>query len=145
MAPVKKGDSVKVEYTGMLTDGTVFDSSVGRGPLSFTVGASEVISGFEEAVIGMEPGEKQTAEIPADKAYGQRNEELVIAIGYDQLPPGFKPEKGDQLQSRSEDGHPVRATVAEVHEDHLVLDANHPLAGKDLVFEIKLLEIVSAG
>lgn len=142
MAEVKQGDTVKVHYSGRLNDGTVFDSSEGRDPLKFTIGEGQVISGFEQSVVGMNPGESVTADIPSNEAYGPHNQEKVIKIGKEQLPPNYQPEVGHRLQSRSEDGRPVVATITEVAEAEVTLDTNHPLAGKDLTFDIELVEIV---
>jgi FKBP-type peptidyl-prolyl cis-trans isomerase 2 len=144
MAPAKKGDSVKVEYTGKMEDGTVFDSSREREPLCFTIGARQVIEGFEEAVIGMDVGESKTCGISPEKGYGPRYDDHVLKIDRSQIPPELNPKVGDQLQSRSEEGRPVRAIVIEVDEDTLTLDANHPLAGKNLIFDIEVLEIVAS-
>jgi len=141
MGKAKIGDTVKVHYTGKLEDGTVFDTSVERGPLEFKIGEGQVIQGFEDAVIGMNPGEEKTVEIPADEAYGQRNEEMVADIGRDQFPEYLSPEVGQQFQIRQQNGQIILVTVTEISEDTVTLDANHPLAGKDLTFEIQLLEI----
>jgi len=141
MGKAKIGDTVKVHYTGKLEDGTVFDTSAERGPLEFKIGEGQVIQGFEDAVIGMNPGEEKTVEIPADEAYGQRNEEMVADIGRDQFPEYLSPEVGQQFQIRQQNGQIILVTVTEISEDTVTLDANHPLAGKDLTFEIQLLEI----
>jgi peptidylprolyl isomerase len=141
MAAAKSGDSVKIHYTGKLDDGTVFDSSSGREPLGFTIGSGQVIPGFEEAVIGMRQGEAKQVTIPVDKAYGQRNEELLMPFPRNQVPPDINPEVGQKLQLSGPNGEPVMVTVAEITEEHIVLDANPPLAGKDLIFDIELVEI----
>ena len=135
------GDTVKVHYTGTLDDGTVFDSSLERDPLEFTIGEGKLIPGFEEAVIGMSEGESKTVEIPADKAYPY-NEELVFVVDRDQLQPDLQPEVGQQLQFQREDGQIVIFTVIDVSELSVTLDGNHPLAGEDLTFEIQLVEIL---
>lgn len=142
-AQAKNGDTVKVLYTGTLDDGEVFDSSELHGgePLEFTIGAAEVIPGFDQAVIGMSPGESKTVRIPADEAYGPYYEELVMVMDWDQFPEGFQPEVGDQLQMQTQDGRIVTVTVIDVSESGVTIDANHHLAGKDLTFEIELVEI----
>ena len=142
MARAKYGDTVKVHYTGRLDDGTVFDASINGDPLQFTIGSGQIIPGFEQAVVGMNPGESKTVKIPAEDAYGQRREDLIIEVEKSQLPEGLKPEVGLQLQSRQPDGRIVVLTIADITESHVTLDANHPLAGKDLTFEIQLVEII---
>jgi len=142
MARAKYGDTVKVHYTGRLDDGTVFDTSANGDPLQFTIGSGQIIPGFEQAVVGMNPGESKTVKIPAEDAYGQRREDLIIEVEKSQLPEGLKPEVGLQLQSRQPDGRIVVLTIADMTESHVTLDANHPLAGKDLTFEIQLVEII---
>ena len=142
MAQAKYGDTVKVHYTGRLDDGTVFDTSANGDPLQFTIGSGQIIPGFEQAVVGMNPGESKTVKIPAEDAYGQRREDLIIEVEKSQLPEGLKPEVGLQLQSRQPDGRIVVLTIADMTESHVTLDANHPLAGKDLTFEIQLVEII---
>ena len=142
MAQAKYGDTVKVHYTGKLDDGTVFDASVNGDPLQFTIGSGQIIPGFEQAVVGMNPGESKTVKIPAEDAYGQRREDLVLEVEKSQLPEGLKPEVGLQLQSRQPDGRIIVLTIADISESHVTLDANHPLAGKDLTFDIQLVEII---
>ncbi len=142
MTQAKNGDTVRVHYTGRLEDGTVFDSSVNRGPLQFTLGEGLLIPGFEQAVIGMSPGESKTAEVSADQAYGPHREEMVVEIDRQEFPSHFQPEVGQQLQIPQPDGRITRLTVTEVSDQKVTLDANHPLAGKDLTFDIHLLEIV---
>lgn len=141
MSEVKKGDKVKVHYTGRLTDGTVFDSSEGRTPLEFEVGAGMMIAGFDSAVFGMKVGDKKTAEIPAKEAYGERNKEMMIDVPVKELPEGMKPEAGMPLTMQQQDGTPVPVTITEVKGDVVVIDANHELAGKDLIFDIEMVEI----
>jgi peptidylprolyl isomerase len=141
MAKVKDGDTVKVHYTGRLEDGTVFDSSLDREPLSFTLGKGQLIPGFEAAVIGMEVGDNTTARIPSEQAYGPVREDMIARVGKDQLPDGLNPEVGQKLQVPQNDGHVMIVTVTDVDDTHITLDANHPLAGKDLTFEIKLVEV----
>jgi peptidylprolyl isomerase len=137
----KQGSKVKVDYTGKLTDGKIFDSSAGRQPLVFTVGAGQMICGFDKAVNGMKVGESKIVTIPADEAYGPRRENMVITAKKDQLPPGMNPKVGDRLGMGQPDGAPIPVTVTAVTEATFTVDANHSLAGKDLIFEIKLLGI----
>ncbi len=141
MAQAQQGDTVKIHYTGTLEDGTVFDSSEGRDPLEFTLGSGQVIPGFDEAVTGMDSGEKKQVTIPADKAYGQRNEEMIIQAPRDQVPADINPEVGQQLQMAGPGGETVVVLVTEVTDAHITLDANPPLAGKDLTFDIELVSI----
>jgi peptidylprolyl isomerase len=143
MSQAKVGDTVMVHYTGKLTDGTIFDSSDGREPLQFTIGAGEIIAGFEQAVIGMNAGESKTAEIPVDEAYGIHRPEMVVEVELDKMPPGLEPEVGQQLQIQQPTGQVVPVFVTEVSEATVTLDANHPLAGEDLVFDIQLVEIAA--
>ncbi len=142
MASAKNGDTVKVHYTGKLEDGTVFDSSSGREPLEFTVGEHEVISGFEDAVVGMNQTESKTVKVPANAAYGPRLEEMVLKVDRTRLPQDFEAQVGQQLQMRRSDGQTIIVTVSAVSESDVTLDANHPLAGKDLFFDIELVEIL---
>ncbi len=139
--PVQPGDTVRVHYTGTLADGTEFDSSAGREPLEFTVGAGDVIAGFDKAVAGMEPGDAQTVTIPAAEAYGEREEGMTLEVPRDQLPPDEEPSVGDHLMLSMEDGEQVPVRIASLDDDVVTLDANHPLAGEDLTFEITLEEI----
>lgn len=141
MKKAKKGDSVKAHYTGKLDDGTVFDSSRDRGPLEFSVGQSQVIKGFEDAVIGMSEGESKTVTVAPEEAYGSRREDLVITLKRSQIPPGIELTEGLHLQMRQQDGTVFNVMVSGLSEDQVTLDANHPLAGKDLTFEIEVVEI----
>lgn len=141
MSQAKNGDTVKVHYKGTLGDGTVFDSSEGREPLEFDVGSGQLIPGFEAAVDGMKTGETCSININADEAYGPHREEMVMDVPKTQLPADMNPEVGMRLQAGQEDEQFV-VTVTEVQDDKVTLDANHPLAGKDLNFEITLVEIV---
>lgn len=141
MSKVEDGNTVKVHYTGTLKDGSVFDSSAEREPLEFKLGEGQLIPGFEKAVIGLEEGDKTKVDIPVEEAYGEAREELVINVPKDQLPDDVEPEIGMQLQVNQPDGQPVPVRIAEISDDELTLDANHPLAGKDLSFEIELVEI----
>ena len=142
MAQAKHGDTVKVHYTGKLEDGTVFDTSINRDPLQFTIGEGQIIPGFEQAVVGMNPGESKTTKVPADKAYGSHHKEEVLVVDRNQFPVDLKPEVGQKLQIRRTDGQTSVVTVTDVSESSVTLDANHPLAGKDLTFDIQLIEIV---
>ena len=142
MAQAKNADTVKVQYTGKLEDGTVFDSNINRDALKFEIGQSQVIRGFEEAVIGMNPGDSKTATIPADKAYGPRSEEMVLEVDRDQVPQDMELEVGQRLQVPQPAGQPILVTVTQLSEKSVTLDGNHPLAGKDLTFDIQLIEIV---
>jgi peptidylprolyl isomerase len=141
MMQAKYGDTVKIHYTGTLADGTVFDSSTGREPLAFTIGSGQVIPGFEEAVMGMVRDEEKSVTIPVDKAYGPRNEQLVFKVPRNQVPPEINPEKGLRLQMQGANNQPLFVTVTEVTDEHILLDANPPLAGKELKFAIHLVEI----
>ncbi len=137
----KAGDTVQVHYTGKLDDGSVFDSSAGRDPLEFTVGAGQVIPGFEQAVEGMAVGQTKTVTIPSAEAYGERVAEAVLQVPREQLPPDLEPEVGQQLVMQSRDGRQIPIVVVEVTEDSITIDANHPLAGRDLTFEIELVSV----
>ena len=141
MSQVKQNDTVKVHYTGKLTNGQVFDSSLEREPLEFTLGKGMLIPGFEKGVLNMEPNEKKTITVPYDEAYGKVNEDLFHEVKKEQLPPEIQPEVGMGLVSKNPDGTENQLRVAEVKEDSIIVDANHPLAGKDLIFELDLVEI----
>jgi len=141
MAQAKQGDTVSVHYTGKLADGTIFDSSNGGDPLQFTIGAGQIIPGFDQAVIGMNPGESKTINVPADEAYGPHHEEWVLAVDRREMPADLNPEVGQQLQVRHPDGRTTVVVVTDVSESAVTLDGNHPLAGKDLTFDIQLVEI----
>lgn len=141
MTKAAQGNTVKIHYKGTLTDGTVFDSSEGREPLEFKIGSGQVIPGFEEAVHGMEPGEKKQVNIPSDKAYGPRNEQLVITIPKNQVPEDLKPEVNQRLQMGGPGGQVVYVTVTGITDQEITVDANPPLAGEDLIFDIELVEI----
>jgi peptidylprolyl isomerase len=142
MAQAKEGDVVRVHYTGRLDDGTVFDSSRDREPIEFTLGEREIIPGFEDAVVGMAPGESKSAHIPAADAYGARHEEMVATVARDTLPAHLDPQVGQQLRARQPDGTDLVLTVTAVTEGNVTLDANHPLAGRDLIFEIELVAVL---
>ena len=141
MSQATKGNKVKVHYTGTLEDKTVFDSSREREPLEFTVGAGQMIQGFDDAVLGMKVGETKNVTIPSDKAYGPKKEEAMVNVPKSQLPEGMTPEVGMQLEATQQDGRKQVLVVAKVEEEEVVLDANHPLAGKDLIFDIELMEV----
>jgi peptidylprolyl isomerase len=140
MMSAKTGDTVRVHYTGTLEDGSVFDSSDGRDPLEFTIGTGQVIPGFDEAVSGMSPGDERRVTIPSERAYGERKDDLVIRVERSQLPPDIDPSVGQQLQLRQDDRSFVVAVTA-VADDSITLDANHPLAGEDLTFALRLVAI----
>jgi peptidylprolyl isomerase len=141
MTQPKQGDKVQVHYTGTLPDGTQFDSSVGGEPLEFTIGAGQLIPGFEQAVTEMAVGESRTVTIPADDAYGPRYDELLQEVPRELIPETIELSEGLALQGQAPDGHPMRYTVVAFTEEKVTLDGNHPLAGEDLVFELELLAI----
>jgi FKBP-type peptidyl-prolyl cis-trans isomerase 2 len=142
MSDAKSGDTVRIHYTGTLPDGSTFDSSAGRDPLEFTVGSGQIIPGLDRAIDGMSVGEKKIVEVPASEAYGDRNPEGVQTVPRAQVPDHIPLDPGTQLQVQTGDGRTLPVTVADVTEEAVVLDANHPLAGKDLTFEVELVEIV---
>lgn len=141
MSKAKANDTVKVHYTGKLNDGEIFDTSEHRDPLEFTVGAGQMIKGFDAAVDGMELNEKKTVTIPSAEAYGPRNEELIQQVPKTQLPEGMNPEVGQTLMAQGQGGQPIELTVTDTTADTITVDANHKLAGQDLTFEIELVEI----
>lgn len=141
MDQAKQGDTVKVHYTGKLDDGTVFDSSLDREPLEFTIGTGMIIPGFEQAVIGMTPGDSKTEVISNDRAYGPYLDEMVLVIDRQQIPTEIEPEVGQQLQLQHPNGGVIPVVITEISEESVTLDANHPLAGEDLTFDIQLVEI----
>ena len=142
MPEAKNGDTVKVHYTGKLEDGSVFDSSASGESLEFKIGMGQLIAGFETAVIGMNPGESKTVRISPEEAYGPHYEEMIIHVDQKQVPPGMEIQLGDQFQLQQESGQNVIVTVTEISEAGVTLDANHPLAGKELIFDIELVAIV---
>lgn len=144
MQQVKKGDTVKVHYHGKLTNGTTFDSSAGREPLEFEVGSGMVIPGFDDGVTGMVIGDKKTIHIPADQAYGQKEEHMIMEFPRDRFPADMVPEVGMQLNMSNGSGQNFPVVITEVREAEVVLDANHPLAGEDLIFDLELVSINGA-
>jgi peptidylprolyl isomerase len=141
MQQVKNGDKVKVHYHGRLTSGETFDSSEGRQPLEFEVGTGMVIKGFDDGVTGMKIGEKKTINIPADNAYGPKSKEMIIEYPRNQFPADMQIEVGMPLMMSSGSGQQYPVTIAGIKEGMVLLDANHPLAGQDLIFDIELVEI----
>ena len=141
MTEVKSGDTVRIHYTGTLVDGSQFDSSQGRDPLEFVVGSGQIIPGLDKALPGMSEGDKKTVNVPAEEAYGKVDPNARQAIPRDQIPADVPLEIGGQLQVQTQDGRAVPVQVADVNDETVVLDANHPLAGKELVFAIELVSI----
>lgn len=142
MAQAKKGDKVRVHYSGRLSSGETFDSSSGREPLEFELGSGMVIRGFDEGVSGMEEGEKKTINIPVNEAYGPHRPEMMIDMPKERFPDNMELEQGMPLMMSDGQGHSQQVTIAEIKDESVVLDANHPLAGKDLIFDLELVEIV---
>ncbi len=142
MQQAKSGDKVRVHYHGKLRSGETFDSSQGRDPLEFTVGSGQVIKGFDQGVEGMQVGDKKTVEIPVQDAYGEKEEGRVVEFPKAQFPPDMNPQPGMQLMMSDGQGNQIPVVVTEIKDDVVVLDANHPLAGEDLIFDIELVEIV---
>lgn len=140
---VKNGDRVAVHYTGKLSDGSVFDSSRDRDPLEFVLGQRNVIPGFEKAILGMESGETKTATVPASEAYGEHQPEMIVEFERDKIPPDLDVQVGQQLQVQTTSGQSLPARVIDTSDSGVTLDANHPLAGKDLTFEIEVVKIVA--
>lgn len=136
---IQNGSTVNVHYTGKLNNGEVFDSSEGKEPLSFTIGTGQIIPGFENAIIGKKAGDKVTVNIQPTEAYGEIREDLLVKVPNTQLPGPV--EVGQSLQAQGEDGIPVNVIVREVHEEHAVIDGNHPFAGKELIFDIEVISI----
>ena len=141
MTEAKTGDRVKVHYTLKLDDGTLVETSKERDPLELTLGEGKLIKGFERALMGMAPGESKTARVPAVEAYGPRNEDMVVSFDRERFPENLEPEVGQQLELQRQDGRRIPAVVTDVSAAAVVLDANHPLAGRDLTFEIQLVEV----
>lgn len=142
MAKVNQGDTVKVHYTGKLEDDTVFDSSIEREPIKFTLGQKQLIPGFEKAVIGMEPGQKKSVNIPMNEAYGPHRDDMLIEVKKEEFPEHITPEVGLQLQLSQPNGKSIDVIITDMEDSKVTLDANHPLAGKNLIFDIELVEIV---
>ncbi|WP_035807273.1 FKBP-type peptidyl-prolyl cis-trans isomerase [Lunatimonas lonarensis] len=141
MSVASKGNTVKVHYKGTLKDGTVFDSSENKAPLEFVVGDGRMIKGFDAAVDGMSLGEDKTVTIPSSEAYGEKREDMMLDVPLDQVPAEIKPEVGMDLSIQNQMGQPTPVKVVHVDDQKITLDANHPLAGEDLIFAIKLVEI----
>jgi FKBP-type peptidyl-prolyl cis-trans isomerase 2 len=141
MSQAKQGDTVRVHYTGTLEDGVVFDSSKGREPLEFVVGAGQVIPGFEKAVEGLAPEETRTVTLPPEEAYGERDDARVLTIERERIPSEIEIEVGTTLQMQTPEGQALPVTVKEIEDESVTLDANHPLAGKALTFEVELVEV----
>ncbi len=139
---VKKGDTIMLHYSGRFKDGKVFDSSKKRNPIPVNVGAGEIIQGLEKAVLDMEPGEKRTVTVKPEEGYGHYSEDLLIEMPEEKIPENISPQEGMQLQLINEGGQKIPVVVKEVLDDAIKLDANHPLAGKTLVFDLELVEIV---
>jgi peptidylprolyl isomerase len=144
MTGITNGDVVRIHYTGKFTDGTPFDSSAGGEPLEFTAGAGQIIPGLERNIAGMNVGDRETVTIPAAEAYGPRDDAQVQTLPRDIRPAGIEVGLGTRLQANMPDGQPVNLTVVDVDEDSITVDANHPLAGRDLVFDIELVEVIAA-
>ena len=141
MSKVKDGDTVKVHYTGKLENGDVFDSSREKEPFEFTVGNKAVIPGFEKGLVGMGVGDTKTIEIPPEEAYGTKQDELVVVVNKTEFPEDITPSVGQRLQIKQQDGNPVVVTITDLTEDSVTLDANHPLAGYTLFFEVEIVDI----
>jgi len=142
MQQAQNGDKVRVHYHGTLRTGQTFDSSNGREPLEFTVGSGQVIRGFDEGVKGMQVGDKKRVEIHVEDAYGEKSEDMIIEFPKEQFPTDMNPEVGQQLMMSNGAGQSFPVIITEVKEESVLLDANHPLAGQDLIFDIELVEIV---
>lgn len=144
MTQASSGDTVRIHYTGKLTDGTLFDSSEGRDPLEFTIGENKIIPKLEESVVGMSVGDKATVEVDAENAYGPRHEEAMQTVERSMVPDEIDLTIGNQLEASGPNGQSMVLTVVQVTEETVTLDGNHPLAGQDLVFEIELIEVLAA-
>jgi peptidylprolyl isomerase len=142
MAQAKLGDTVKVHYTIKLGDGTIIGSTANQEPLQFTIGDGQIIPGFDQAVVGMNPGESRTVQIPADQAFGPHLEEMVVMVERKNFPTDWKPRVGEQVQFKQEDGAIISLMVTDTSEANVTLDGNHPLAGKDLTFDIQFLGVI---
>ncbi|MCB0164365.1 MAG: peptidylprolyl isomerase [Anaerolineae bacterium] len=142
MTQAQNGDTVKVHYTGKLEDGTQFDTSTPGDPLEFMLGGGQIIPGFEKAIIGMTPGDAKTVTIPSQEAYGEHREDMVVVVNKAQFPDHITPEVGQQLEMRQANNQPLNVVITDISGEEVTLDANHPLAGKALVFDLELVEIV---
>ena len=138
--PIKEGDTIKVNYTGKFPDGEIFDSSEGKTPLTFTVGAGQLIKGFDDAVIGMKTGEKKTCTLAPEEAYGERSEDRIIDMPKANIPPDMNLEEGMVVQLVDQNQNPIPAIIHEICDEVIRMDVNHPLAGKTLVFDIEIVE-----
>jgi FKBP-type peptidyl-prolyl cis-trans isomerase 2 len=143
MSAAQIGDTVLIHYTGKLDDGSVFDTSHQRGPLRVSLGETRLIPGFQKAVLGMQPGESKTATVPAAEAYGDHKAEMVLEVERANLPPEVTPKVGLDLQLQTQTGQPVPAKIVDVSDKAVTIDANHPLAGRALTFDIELVKIVA--
>jgi len=143
MVQAKSGDTVRIHYSGFLMDGTIFDSSLEGEPFEFTLGDGSVIPGFDAGLLGMTEGDEKTLAIPPESAYGARDEGLVAEIERTQIPPDIDPQVGAILQITSEEGDASNVIITQVTDNAITLDGNHPLAGQELIFEVKLLEVVT--
>jgi FKBP-type peptidyl-prolyl cis-trans isomerase 2 len=139
------GDTVKVHYVGKLSDGEVFDQSKQEEPISFEIGKGQLIQGFEQAVVGMAAGDTKTEQVPYDFAYGERRDDLVLELDKDKIPEHLNPQVGDQLEIKQDEGNNIPVVVKNITEEGMTIDANHPLAGQDLTFELELVEISGKG
>jgi len=144
MSAAKDGDTVKVHYTGRLDDGSEFDTSRERDPIEFKIGGGEILPGVEQAVVGLEPGGTNTVTLPAEDAYGERRDDMIQEIERSVLPQEVEPQVGLQLQAQSPEGQPLLLTITDVADDKVTVDANHPLAGKALTFDVELVEVSDA-
>ena len=142
MTQAQHGDTVKVHYTGKLEDGTQFDTSTSGDPLEFTLGGGQIIPGFEKAILGMTPGDAKTVTIPSQEAYGDHREDMVVVVNKTQFPDHITPQVGQQLEMRQANNQPLNVVITDISGEEVTLDANQPLAGKDLVFDLELVEIV---
>jgi len=141
MSPAVDGNTVKVHYKGKLEDGSVFDSSEGRDPLEVKLGTNAIIPGFEKGLMGMEVGDKKTITIPSEEGYGPRRDELIMELNKSDFPENITPEVGLQLQMQREDGQNLPVTIIDIKDEKITLDANFPLAGKTLIFDVEMMEV----
>ena len=141
MAQAKNGSTVTVNYTGRLEDGSVFDETQNKEPLRFVLGKDRLIKGFEQAVVGMSPGESKTVKLPPEDAYGPKRDEMLVSVDRGKIPQDVQPQVGQRVELKQQDGSPIGATVTEVTDSRIVVDANHPLAGHSLTFDISMVEV----